>query len=106
MFTISQNGTTKQRPRLSLDGFSYVKDRTTSEKTYWWCIKYSSDRCHARLHTCLESAKILKPPTEHTCKFDGVENEVRIFSQQVAGRVLNTQETPDAIITHCYKGTY
>jgi hypothetical protein len=106
MFSISQIGTSKQKPRLDLDGYSYVKDRTTNEKIYWRCIKYYSDRCHARLHTCLESAKILKPPGEHICKFDGIENQLRIFSQQVVNRALNTQEMPDTIVTNCYKGMY
>ena len=26
------------------------------------------------------------------------------FDQQISFRTLNTQETPDIIITHCYKG--
>ena len=104
MLTISQQGTTKQRPRLDLDGFSYVKDRTTSEKIYWRCIKYKVDNCHARLHTCPESTTILKNPGEHSCKVDATENNIRLFSQQVAERALTTQETPEMIITQCYKG--
>ena len=104
MFTLSQYGTSKQRPRLDLDGFSYVKDRTTNEKIYWRCIKYKFDNCHARLHTCLQSTTILKNPGEHACKIDATENQIRLFSQQVADRALNTQETPETIITHCYKG--
>lgn len=104
MFTITQNGTTKQRPRLDLDGYSYVKDRTADEKIYWRYIKYKSDQCHSRLHTCLESRTILKQPTVHICKFDATQTQVRLFSQQVADRALTTQETPDTIITNCYKG--
>ena len=80
MFTVSQNSTSKQRPRLDLGGFSYVKDRTTNEKIYWRYIKYKSDHCHARLHTCLESTTILKQSDEHTCKFDATENQMRLFS--------------------------
>ncbi|CAF2047910.1 unnamed protein product [Rotaria magnacalcarata] len=103
MFTISQSGTSKQRPQLDLDGFSYVRDRITSDKIYWRCIKYKSDHCHARLHTCLESKTILKHTGDHICKFDATENQVRQFSQQVTGRALNTQEDPDVIVTNCYK---
>ncbi|CAF3453961.1 unnamed protein product [Rotaria socialis] len=84
----------KQRPRLDLDGFSYVRDRITSDKIYWRCIKYKSDHCHGRLHTCLESKTILKHPSDHICKFDATENQVRQFSQQVTARALNTQENP------------
>jgi hypothetical protein len=106
MIAISENGTSKQRPRLDLDGFSYVKDRTTNEKIYWRCIKYKSDNCHARLHTCLESTTILKQPTEHSCKINATESQIRLFSQQVADRALNTQETPETILSTCYKGRF
>lgn len=106
MFTISQSGTSKLRPRLDLEGFLYVKDRTTSDKIYWRCIKYKSHHCHARLHTCLESATILKQPSDHNCKLDATEHQIRQFSQQVAARALNTQETPDVIVTNCYKGKH
>lgn len=81
-----------------------MKDRITEEKIYWRCIKYKSDRCHARLHTCLESSTILKHPGEHVCKFDATEHQIRSFSQKVIDRALNTQETPDIILTNCYKG--
>ncbi|CAM4890946.1 unnamed protein product [Rotaria socialis] len=99
MFTISQSGTSKQRPRLDLDEFSYVRDRIISDKIYWRCIKCKSDHCHARLHTCLESKTILKHPSGHICKFDATENQVCQFSQQVAARALNTQENPDVILS-------
>ena len=105
MFTLSQIGTTKQRTRLDLDGFSFIKDRKTNEKIYWRCIKYKSDDCHARLHTDLESKRIVKYPGEHNCKCDALEHELRQFSQQVAYRALNTQETADTILTNSYKGT-
>jgi FLYWCH zinc finger domain len=105
MLTISQHGTSKQRARLDLDGFSYVNYRTTDEKIYWRCIKYKADNCHARLHTCRESTPILKNPGEHTGKVDATESHIRLFSQQVAKRAFDTQETPEMIITQCYKGT-
>lgn len=104
MFSITQHGTTKQRARLDLDGYSYVKDRIVNEKIYWRCIKYSSDQCRSRLHTCIANASILKPPSEHTCKVDATESEMRNFSEQIVDRALHTQETPEAIISHCYKG--
>ena len=104
MFTISRSGSSKQRLRLDFDGFSYVRDRITSEKIYWRCIKYKSNYCHARLHTCLESQTILKHPDEHICKFDAIEHQIHQFSQQVAARTCDTQEIPDVIVTNCYKG--
>lgn len=106
MFTITQNGTSKQKPRLDLDGFSYVKDRTTDEKIYWRCINYKSDRCRSRLHTCIDSKTILKRLGDHTCKFDAADSQLRVFTQQVVDRALTTQETPDMIITNCYKGMF
>ncbi|CAF1563250.1 unnamed protein product, partial [Adineta ricciae] len=50
-----------------------------------------------------KSKTILKHPSDHICKFDATQNQVRQFSQQVAARALNTQETPDVIVTNCYK---
>ncbi|CAF1271497.1 unnamed protein product [Adineta ricciae] len=52
MATISNCGTTKRKPRLDFDDHSYIVDRSKGEKTYWRCIKYSSDRSRSRLHTC------------------------------------------------------
>ena len=106
MFTICENGTTKQKPRLDHDGYSYVKDRTIGDKTYWRCIKYLSDSCRSRLHTCIITKTIVKLPSEHSCKFDATVHQLRDFSQQVSDRAINTQETPAAIITHCYKGMF
>ena len=99
MLTISQNGISKQRPRLDLGGFSYVKDRITNEKVYWRYIKYKSDHCHAHLRTCLESTTILKQPAERTYKFDTTENQIHLFSQQGPDRARNTEETPNIIVT-------
>lgn len=106
MAAFSKSGTTKSKPRLDLDGHSYIMDRSTATKTYRRCIKYSSDRCHSRLHTCILTNVIVKPPSEHTCKVDGTTLQLRIFSERVAYRALNTQETPDATVTNCYKGTH
>jgi hypothetical protein len=106
MATISSSGTTKRKPRLDYDGFSYVTDRVTSEKTYWRCIKYSSDRCRSRLHTCVLTNNIVKAPTEHTCKVDGTTLQIRSFNEQIAHRAINTQETPDSIVTNSYKGIH
>ncbi|CAF0834509.1 unnamed protein product [Rotaria sordida] len=104
MATISNHGTTKQKPRLDYNGYSYVKDRTTNEKIYWRCIKYSSHHCHSRLHTCIITNNIIKPPTEHTCKFDDTTVELRNFDEKIIDRACNTQETPDIIISNCFRG--
>jgi len=104
MATISINGTTKLKPRLDFDGHSYIKDRSTSRKTYWRCIKYSTDLCHSRLHTCNVTNDVVKAPTPHSCKTHGSTLELRNFDQQIIHRARNTQETPDMIVTNCYKG--
>ncbi|CAF1333385.1 unnamed protein product [Didymodactylos carnosus] len=106
MARISINGTTKQKARLDIDGFSYIKDRTTNEKTYWRCINYFSQNCRSRLHTCIITNNIVKPATEHSCKTDGTVSELRKFDEQIVYRALNTQETPDLIVTHCCKDIY
>lgn len=104
MPTVSHNGTTKNKPRLDHDGYSYIMDRSTDDKTYWRCIKYFSDRCRSRLHTCVLAHTIVKPPSEHTCKFDGTSIERRIFNVYILDRAVNTQEIPDTIVVNGYKG--
>jgi len=104
MATITINGTTKQKPRLDLNGHSYIKDRSTSTKTYWRCIKYSTDLCHSRLHTCIITNDIIKPPTQNTCTIDGSALELRKFDQEIVHRAHHTQETSEIIVTNCYKG--
>ena len=104
MATISNNGTTKSSPHLNREGYSYIIDPSTNEKTYWGCIKYFSDCCRSRLHTCTLTNVIVKTATEHTCKVDGTTLQFRISNERVAHRALNTQETPDTIITSCYTG--
>ena len=103
MLKISETGTTNPKPCLDLDGYSYVKDRSTSEKIYWRCIKYSSDSCHSRLHTCILTNQIVKPSSEHNRKFHGTANQIRLFNEEIVHRAANTQETPDTIVTTCYK---
>lgn len=106
MATISNNGTTKQKPRLDLNGHSYIMDRSTSEKTYWRCVKFHSHHCHSRLHTCIITNNVIKPSTDHTCVFDATKFELRKFDEQIISRAVHTQEAPDTIITHCYKGKF
>ncbi|CAF4353068.1 unnamed protein product [Rotaria sp. Silwood2] len=103
MATISNNGTTKQKSRLDLDGYSYIKDRSTNEKAYWRCIKYSTHRCRSRRHTFVITNNIIKTPTERTCKSDGISFEQRKFDERIVQRARFTQEAPDLIVTDCYK---
>ncbi|CAF3152751.1 unnamed protein product, partial [Rotaria sp. Silwood2] len=103
MATISNCGTTRQKPRLDLNGYSYIMDRSTSKMTYWRCIKFHSHHCHARLHTCIITNNVITSPTDDTCKLDGTTLEHRKFNEQITSRALNTEETPDIITTHCYK---
>jgi len=104
MATISASGTTKQKPRLEYKGHFYVKDRSTSEKIYWRCIKFSTQHCRSRLHTCIFTNDIIKPPTDHSCRFDGTAVELHQFDERLANRAKNTQETPEIIINNCMRG--
>ncbi|CAF1096383.1 unnamed protein product [Rotaria sordida] len=104
MITISTFGTTKRKPLLDYNGHSYVKDRSTTEKIYWRCSRYSTQHCRSRLHTCILTNNIVKPPTEHSCTFDGTTLELRKFDQQLIDRAKSTQEAPDMIVTNCIKG--
>ena len=104
MTTISNNSRTRQKPPLDINGYSYIMNRSTSEKTYWCCIKSHSHHCHSRLHTCIITNNIIKPPIDHSCTFNGTTLEIRKFDQKISFRALITQETPDFIITHRYIG--
>ncbi|CAF2082278.1 unnamed protein product, partial [Rotaria magnacalcarata] len=55
------------------------------------------------IHVFPPTNVIVKPPSEHTCKVNGTTLELRVFNELVADRTINTQETPDTIITNCYK---
>ncbi|CAF3659895.1 unnamed protein product [Rotaria socialis] len=97
------NGTTKQKPCRNFKGYSYIKDRSTDTKTYWRCVNYLRDLCHSRLHTCIITNDVIKPPSEHTCKTDGPSLEIRKFNEELVHRARNTQEIPDIIVTNFYK---
>ena len=104
MATISTFGITKRKPLLDYEDHSYVKDRSTTEKLYWHCVRYSTQHCRSRLHTCIFTNNIAKPTTEHSSRFDGTVLELRRFDQQLIDRAKTTRGTPDIIITNCIKG--
>ena len=106
MATSSMSGTTKQKSCLYYKRHSYIKDRSTSTKTYWRCVNYLKYDCHSRLHTCIITNDIIKSPTEHTCRIDGSSMETRKFNEEIVHRTRCTQESPDIIITNCYKGKH
>ncbi|CAF5196186.1 unnamed protein product, partial [Rotaria magnacalcarata] len=58
---------------------------------------------HSRLHTCIITNGVIKPPSELTCKTDGSSLEIRKFNEELVHRARNTQEMPDIIVTTCYK---
>ena len=93
MATIVNNDTTKQKPHLDLNGYSYVMDPSTCGKTYWCCINYYSHYFRSRLHTCIITNNVVKPSTDHTCKFNGTTLELRKFDEQIISRALNTRNT-------------
>ncbi|CAF2121455.1 unnamed protein product [Rotaria magnacalcarata] len=72
-------------------------------KTYWRCVNYLRDNCHSRLHTCIITNGVIKPPSERTCKTDGSSLEIRKFNEELVHWARNTQEMPDIIVTTCYK---
>jgi hypothetical protein len=106
MVTISINGTTKLKPRLDFDGQSYIKDQSTSTKTYWRCIKYSTDLCHSCLHICNVTNDIVKAPTPHLCETHGSTLELQDFDQQIIYTFYVNVITSDAINVNCFISTY
>ena len=78
--------------------------QSTCGKTCWCCINYCSHHCRYHLHICIITNNVGKPPIDHTCKIDCTTLELWKLDEQIIFRALNTQETPDIIITHYYKG--
>ena len=97
------SATAKHTPCLYYKGHYYIKDRSTSTKVYWCCINYLKDYCRSRLHTCIITNDIVKSPTERICRIDDSSMETRKFNEEIVHPARCTQESPDRIITSCYK---
>ncbi|CAF3889741.1 unnamed protein product, partial [Rotaria sp. Silwood1] len=103
-FTTSAKG----RPLMVLDGYSYIRDRQTDEKTYWRCENHKKLNCHYRIHTCnfttnTTHANILKRNGVHTtsCHRDPIKISLRKFHEDLVDRAKNTQESTDTVLSKC-----
>jgi hypothetical protein len=100
--------TTRGHPLMIIDGYSYVQDRRTDDKTYWRCEHHKSFNCHFRIHTCNSTSNtthvmILKQNGTHTtsCKRDKIKISLRKFRENITDRAKFTQETTDTVLTQC-----
>ncbi|CAF4844442.1 unnamed protein product, partial [Rotaria sp. Silwood2] len=99
-FTITKRG----RPLMIIDGYSYVQDRRTDDKTYWRCENHKTFNWHYRIHTCNSTittthVKILKQNGNHTtsCNRDQIKISLRKFRENLVDRTHNTQESTDTV---------
>ncbi|CAF1156291.1 unnamed protein product [Rotaria sordida] len=100
--------TTKDRPLMIIDGYCYIQDRRTDDKTYWRCENHKTFNCHYRIHTCNSTitsthVKILKQNGNHTtsCSRDQIKISLRKFRENIVDRTYNTQESTDRVLSHC-----
>ncbi|CAF1545685.1 unnamed protein product [Didymodactylos carnosus] len=95
--------TTKGRPLMVDDGYSYVKDRQTDLKTYWRCENHKHFNCHYRLHTCNVTNDILERKGTHVSNRnrDTTKLLLRKFDEKLNERATSTQETTDTILCQC-----
>ena len=100
--------TAKGRPLMVIDGYSYIRDRQTDEKTYWRCGNHRKFNCHYRIHTCnfttnAAHANILKCNGVHTtsCHRDPLEISLRKFHEDLIDRTKTTQESNDIVLSKC-----
>ena len=100
--------TAKGRPLMVLDGYSYIRDRQTDEKTYWDCENHKNFNCHYRIHTCnfmtnAAHANILKCNGVHTtsCHRDSLKISLRKFHEDLVDRTKTTQESSDIVLSKC-----
>ncbi|CAF2528246.1 unnamed protein product [Rotaria sp. Silwood2] len=103
-FTITKRG----RPLMIIDGYSYVQDRRTDDKTYWRCENHKTFNWHYRIHTCNSTittthVKILKQNGNHTtsCNRDQIKISLRKFRENLVDRTHNTQESTDTVLSQC-----
>ena len=99
--------TAKGRPLMVLDGYSYIRDRQTDEKTHWPCENHEKFNCHYRIHTCnfttnAAHANILKCNGVHTtsCHRGPLEISLGKFHEDL-DRTKSTQESTDIVLWKC-----
>ncbi|CAF1150874.1 unnamed protein product [Didymodactylos carnosus] len=95
--------TTKDRPLMVDDGYSYVKDRQTDIKTYWRWENHIRFNCHCRLHTCNLTNDILERKSIHAynCNRDTTKLVLRKFDEKLNKRATSTQKATDTILCQC-----
>ncbi|CAF3355465.1 unnamed protein product [Rotaria sp. Silwood2] len=100
--------TKRGRPLMIIDGYSYVQDSRTNDKTYWRCENHKTFNCHYRIHTCNSTittthVKILKQNGNHTtsCNRDQIKISLRKFRENFVDRTHNTQESTDTVLSQC-----
>ncbi|CAF4467107.1 unnamed protein product, partial [Didymodactylos carnosus] len=93
---------------MILDGYSYIQDRQTDEKTYWRCENHKTFNCHYRIHTCNSTnsqthVTIINRNGNHTtsCNSDPIKILLRKFHENVVDRAKNTQESTDTVLSQC-----
>ena len=91
--------TQKGRPMLSIDGFTFIKDRQNDLKIYWKC----SDKCCRSICITIteHDAPILKnPPTDHNPSPDPVFVQARQAVECMKRNAKTSHDSPSTLIQH------
>lgn len=61
-------------PKLILNGFSYFKNNSSNDRTYWLCSRNRYGRCKARIITMNDTREVLVKNTEHNHNRDPIKD--------------------------------
>ncbi|CAF1426776.1 unnamed protein product, partial [Didymodactylos carnosus] len=96
--------TSKSKPLLIHDGFSYIRDKTHSTKIYWKCeeSRDSNIKCEARVNTDLLNTVIFVNNKSHLHSANAIKLEVRKGYEDLRYRAINSNEPPANIVANSF----
>ncbi|CAF1439788.1 unnamed protein product, partial [Didymodactylos carnosus] len=85
---------------LRFNGYEYVTEKKSGEKTYWKCKDYWSKKCNVRIHTLnIDDSIVHQPKFDHDHPADAAKSEVRDLMNNLTDRAKTTNETTNDILS-------
>ncbi|CAF1154932.1 unnamed protein product, partial [Didymodactylos carnosus] len=92
--------TTKGKRLLRFNGYEYVTEKKSGEKTYWKCKDYWSKKYNFRIHTLnIDDSIVQQPKFDHDHPVDAAKSEVRDLMNNLKDRAKTTNETTNDILS-------
>ncbi|CAF1489166.1 unnamed protein product, partial [Didymodactylos carnosus] len=83
---------------LRFNGYEYVTEKKSGEKTYWKCKDYWSKKCNVRIHTLnIDDSIVQQPKFDHDHPADAAKSEVRDLMNNLKDRAKTINETTNDI---------